>query len=291
MFMFVACCVVSATTIAAPVSETAARARAPAFLKSMGTADAAGAVLGPMPDRQGRYWRDRLAFATADDGRVEIDATTGAISYFYDQGLTRRALGAKRPAGTPISREAALVRARMALRAAGGLAEVGDPVAVLHQLDEPPSAAGQTWTIVWRRTLHGVPYRNQQATVILLAETGQVIGVSLAYATPPAERTTFLVTKRRAIEVAAATIIRHGTEGAEPSRVFKELVLPNRRWVDDTLRPVGAQTDAPVPAWHVELRAGDQIHEVWVDAADGSVLGGESSSIGKTGSRPAIRRR
>lgn len=290
----VALCVLAHPGVASPLSQAEATVRAQAFLRSTGTASAASkraeSHLKSAPAYSGKYWRDRYPFVTDDNARVEVDASTGTISYLYDQGLTARALAANRPASTPISEQAAITRATMVLKAAGALGEVDAPVTILNQLDEPPTFAGHTWTVVCKRSYRGIPYRNQQATVILLAETGQIVGMGLAYTTTPARQSIFRINAKRAVDVANRTMVHHGISGLQPSRVFKEFVQPNRRWSKGTMDLVGKANDPPAPAWHVELRAGNQIYEVWIDSLDASVIGGELSMIrggrGRTSARP-----
>lgn len=279
----------------APFPPAASEARARSFLKTVRAlspkANVREADLRPTSGREAKYWRETIAFSTSDDKRVEVDSTSGTICYYYDHGLTAQSLLRNRPAGTAIAREAAIARARAVLRAAGALAEVGQPVLIESQADQPATFAGHTWIVTFPRTQSGVPYRNQQATVILLAETGQLVGMGLAFTTPPAVTEPYKVGPEAARRIAEQALTRQGLEAGTLIRLIKQIVVPNDSWIAKKRAAERSTGNRPVAVWNAVFRNGNRIHEVWVHGATGAVLGGETSFFAGGGSRVSPGRR
>jgi hypothetical protein len=114
-----------------------------------------------------------------------------------------------------------------------------------------------------------------------LAETGEVIGMGLAFSTPKPSRALFAVASATAINKATTELAAHQVLVTSNIKVEKTFVQPNKRWSGNSLELVGKSSDAPIPAWRVSVRGGTQIHEVWVDAASGAVVGGESAVVSR----------
>lgn len=241
------------------------------------------------PSQQETYWQPRWLVRLGSKAEVEVVDATGHVSRYYNFDLSRQALAANQPAGTPMAQSDALAKATAALQAAGTPADIGTASAQNFQLTSPPTSAGDLWTVTWPRQLGGVPYRHQQVTVMLQAETGAVQALSVSFPAPPPTATTMTVTSDQATQAAQGQLSTVGVSGATVQSVTAQIVQPNTYWqANGSAAPF--PNSAGQAAWNAMLTdANGRIYEVWVDGNSGAVIGGESYGLaGKRGKAPLV---
>jgi hypothetical protein len=139
----------------------------------------------------------------------------------------------------------------------------------------------------WGRQFGALPYRRQQATLMLQAETGGVGAVqafSLSFPAPPPSAGAGPVLSATAVSVAQSLLTSAGVSGLTSQSVTAQVVQPNTYW-----QTGGSATPAPNAAGQVAWNAvftdaNNVVYEVWVDTYAGTVIGGESYGI--AGMRP-----
>jgi hypothetical protein len=197
-----------------------------------------------------------------------------AIERLDDRGqlLMAVGLGWKTAADPGIGASGAIDRARSAVSAAG-LMVSGTPVA-------RRSASSGGWSVVWPRTSNGVPVRGDGVRVALWAD-GSFHALSRTER-PLADRPsrTLLAADARAVAVAFLD-----SSFRAASRAELNVAEPSLEWVAPNDTFDAARPDAPGVilrlAWIVEARAEGALAErlnaveVWVDAGDGVIIGGD----------------
>jgi hypothetical protein len=237
-------------------------------------ADLAEALGMPGVSRRAERLDDRFDHRLYDEV-VSFDAAGRevAIARFDPNGRVAMAisLGWKNGQGRAIGRDAAAERA-LAIAAATRLNVRGEPVV-------SPSAGAGGWSVSWPRAVDGVPVPGDGTRVSLwgdgsfhaLARTERPLAAAPSHRLPAA-----------AARKAAAKIVadQFGAEATSLRVTATELawVAPNDTWAPE--RP-----DAPAAtlrlAWLVRFEATGaltervRLLEYWIDAGDGSLLGGD----------------
>jgi hypothetical protein len=233
------------------------------------------AALGmPGVSRRAERLDDRFEHRSYDEvTSFDASGREVAIARFQLDGSVAMALvlGWQPGHGAPIARTAAAARGVDFVRAAG-LNVAGKPAV-------RASAGAGGWSIDWPRLVDGAPVRGDGVRVTLFAD-GSFHGLSRVerpLAAAPAHPITAGVARKLAETWAA----RRYADSAADLRV----VAVERAWVapNDAFAPTGL--DAPAEtlrlAWIVRFEAGGALAarfrsvETWLDAADGTLLGGD----------------
>ena len=208
------------------------------------------------------------------------------IAHYYNFALSQQLMSLNNPAGSPITEANALQIAATTLAASGQSAAelTAAPTDQNFQLTDPPTQAGDLWMVRWGRQFGALPYRQQQATLMLQAETGAVQAFSLTFPAPPPTAGAGPLPSATAVSVAQSQLTSAGVSGLTSQSVTAQVVQPNTYW-----QTGGSATPAPNAAGQVAWNAvftdaNNVVYEVWVDTYAGTVLGGESYGI--AGMRP-----
>lgn len=145
--------------------------------------------------------------------------------------------------------------------------------------DVRASAGAGGWSVTWPRIVDGALVRGDGLRVLVFSD-GTVHGL-VVNARPLAERPPKLMEASTARTAALAVIAKPGSNPAELRVVAAELV-----WVAPNERPDGSTLDAPGAelrlAWAVRFEPtaraapGLRAREVWLDAGDATLLGGDA---------------
>ena len=233
----------------------------------------------PYPGQPPYHWQARWHIQFATQAEVEVVDATGVISHYYNFALSRQLQSTNAPAGTPISEASAVQAAASALQASGQSGELASSSTDQNfQITNPPTQAGDLWMVTWGRQYQGIPYRQQQATVMLQAETGALQAFSLSFPSPPPAAGPGSVTSSQAVQTAQTTLANAGYSNLTQQSVTLQVITPNSQW------QTGAATVSPTPgriAWNcVFTNANNTVYEVWVDSySANSVDGGEVYGI------------
>lgn len=164
----------------------------------------------------------------------------------------------------------------------------------LADTNVPPSEASRTWEITWDRTVNGVVYEGQHVSCSLDAHRGRLLSFGARLASPPPSNMIVSVGPSDALRIAEEFVRINGITLAGGSWVSHlEIAHPTDYW--DNLRIAGrprilTRSTNTRLVWTVRVPAiyHDAVLEwtyLWVDASDGSVVGGELN-----GSRGPIQR-
>lgn len=242
------------------------------------------------PSRPDTYYLPRWRVDFPACAQVEIVDATQMVSRYYNSALSAQALQANAPAGTPLSQDTLTQKAQAVLQAAGPATETaGAPTINMWQMASPATSAGDLCIATWPRQYQSIPYRDQKAIIILQAETGNVQAYNLAYPFPAPASYTQTVTQAQATQTASAQLASAGISGATLQTAEVMVVEPNTFW-----QPGGNGNPQPNAtgqvAWDCKYQdASGALYEVWVDAASGSVIGGESAVLAGGGHKPSAK--
>lgn len=246
---------------APPLEATAARTRAEAILAKLGLPGRA-VTTTRVEDRFEQRVVDRVSFQDANGPSALVELEPGGRPQLVI------ALGWRGSKGRAVARDIALRQAVAHARAVGF--EVTGSPTVLETADE--------WEVVWERQVDGVPVLGDGVRVSLWKD-GTFHAIA-RWEHPLAPRPTTTIGADTARQMAADHFAeRLGRRGAitiESARLA--WVRPNDLW-DPSL------PDAPLPTAHLawivggkpngNLAASVRRLEVWLDAGDGSVIGGD----------------
>ena len=277
------------------LTQDQAASRAQAFLKAIGEGESAKmfSATYPAPKRFSAqietHWQARWRLLFKSDGRetaeFEIVSKSAVVSRFYNFALVNKLQNEERPPGQALTEADILRRAEEVIRATGQTDELSSAKATLQQTTNPPTAAGHLWVVSWVRKFHGIPFRNQQATLILLADTGAVVGLGLTYHSPPPTSVQVVVNREHALSVARTHLAANGVQNAGMKQTILQIVQPNSFWLPGgSSKPIGP---ASMVAWACMFNRDQDIWEVWIDAKNGSVIGGEIHRVRKPSAGPS----
>lgn len=203
-----------------------------------------------------------------------VDATS-IVSNYINLQASHLLMQQNQPAGTPITQEAAIQVAASALTATGQAESLGSANATQQQITSPATAAGNLWVVSFQRQFQGIPYHTQQATILLLAESGTVEAISLTFPTPGPTAPATTITSDQASAAAVSQLQAVGVASATLLRTMEQVVQPNTFWQSG-----GSATPQPGKpprvVWACDFQDGSGIDEVWIDAETGFCLGGET---------------
>ncbi len=293
---------VSATPMPAPapppshLTQSQAIALAQAFCNAIGApVTATPTATWPAPNRtpsqQPYHWQPRWLVQFPGQAEVEVVDATSVISHYYNFALSQRLSTANLPAGTPISASNAAQTATNALQASGQPSNelASSPTEQNSQMTNPPTQAGDIWTVVWTRQFGSVPYQQEQATVMLQAETGAVRALSLSFPAAPPYAGVGSVSSAQAAQTAQSLLTSKGLTGLTQQSVSSQIVQPTTYWQQNgNATPV--PNEAGQVAWNcLYTDSNNTIYEVWVNANSGGIIGGGSYGIRKPKAQPIIK--
>ncbi|HEX9017152.1 MAG TPA: hypothetical protein VF960_14245, partial [Chloroflexota bacterium] len=261
-----------------------------------GTAEAYYPALVDFDGAQPTYYAPRweVKFESGTEVQV-VDSASHVIARYTNFKETEDLLASGQPAGYAMEETDAISSAATARQATGSTDTIAVPTAALHQMTDPPLAAGQTWTVTWVREytdalLGTIPYRDQAARAILQGESGGIQGISLGFPTVAPVPATNSLTQAAAQTIAEGPqgpLVSAGIDTPVLQSATRMVVQPNTYWTDGNSEPNG---NAPVVAWNlIYADINDVTYEVWVSASGaGSVVGGVDWGIAR-GKAPAKR--
>ena len=224
---------------------------------------------------QNEYWQPRWLVHYSGVADVEVVDASNVVDYF-DNHAFFAALKDSRPASKNLLTE---VRAKKIALAALNAAGVTSNIiyAGAHIAGIGSHFGDAIWYVRWLRSWKGVPFLDQVATVSVSADDGTVLGLSLLYPTPPPVSTKVIVLRSSAEAKARSVAQNSGIGKASLIGVRTEIVRPNLLWSKKhDFNPIhGPARTALVYA----LRKGDLEADVWIDALNGNVIGGEAFRI------------
>jgi hypothetical protein len=239
------------------------------------------------PGEQQPYWQTRWSIVF--DGRAEFEVidATGVIAW-YANDATMAQLVKNPPTGQPLTAAAAVRIATAALHAAGAIPELATIPSSSFAQTTPGSKAGDEWDVIWQRkaSTSGIIYPDQQLSVFLQGETGAIDIFGLYCPSPSPRSVAFKVSQTQATATAQSLLQSVGVQNPSVVSVQKRIVQPNTYW-----QPGGSWVPQPnvsgLAVWRCTFQAPNMVsYDVWVDAATGTVAGGQSYSMKARGQRP-----
>jgi hypothetical protein len=216
-------------------------------------------------------------------GRFRVDAETGQMLAFQ---VSPAAIRKTRAGKRAISEGQAVEAARKTAEAMGLPADAVLKGAALMSVAGP----ADMWSITWeRRTSSGIPFYDDALTVYLKAASGQPTSGYASWSSRMPESMEVKVSKEQAQALALRFASKRGPLLKKPTFTAElKIVHPNGHWTSRPVRSI--RYDSPTRlAWVVEMerRSGRTLRTIfWIDAADGSLLGGAEPVIGPA-ARPA----
>jgi len=302
-----------AVTVSAPVSGTALTSAqaiqiAQTFCRAIGAPIGTGmptsaTVNNASPTYIGSVWQVNFQGAAS----VEVADATGIVISYFNYTLANQLNANSQAPGTPITQAQAQTIAATILQASQQpAAELANQQFTQSSLFYPATYAGDLWTVRWNRAAAGIPYRSDQATLLLQAETGSVEAWKLAFPTPAPASTTSNVSQSQAQQIAQAEMTAAGSYLGLTNQVFQiahqAVVQPNTLWPVNGSSTPG--TMALIPGspsrvvWDCYFSnapasgspSGSTYSEVWVDAVTGQIIGGDTVQVmGHTVSEMKLR--
>ncbi len=218
-----------------------------------------------------------------DFATIGVNPSKGFISSAVDYSVSRRdyALASEHPLSQEqpqLDEETALARAGRILALAGleDAVQLESPVLLLRQHSVAPDV--YCYLCNWRLMYQGVPFDDGGVMLQLSPADGRLIVLSTGLDIPAPESVRAVVDRPTA-ETAAQGLCRSLDSRFRPAETEMELriVVPNSYWADRGLGEEITEAGSRV-AWVVKLReAGGHFRTFWIDAANGTLLGGTQS--------------
>ncbi len=286
---------VTVTSAPSGTALTAAQAiqAAQAFSSAIGAPVSAGTptsatVTTTSPTYNGTVWQVRFSGVAS----VEIADVSGVVVSYFNYALANQLNANSQGPGTPITQAQVQTVVASVLQASHQPpTELANQQFTQSNLLYPATYAGDLWTVRWNRFAAGAPYRRDQATLLLQAETGAVEAWKLAFQTPTVTAVTPTVSQSQAQSIAQATMNAQGSFLGLSGQTFRAsqqvIVQPNTLWPPSGSTTPGSTTPIPGSAsrivWDCFFSnapasgspSGSMSSEVWVDAATGQVIGGD----------------
>lgn len=277
----------SAQDVPQPVmSQSAAIQAARDFCSKIGVSisDTAEAVF-PRPTLpfvpENSYLNHWLVTFTSNGARVKVSVidSIGAVDSYSNMDVA----GQDDPGGDGISEAEAIQRATAVLQY---LALTGDLVFNHAErdadIDPEQTWTDHSWSVTWQRQFQGIPYRDQEAIIALHSHTGAIRSIYISTNTPAPAFSGFGISRAQADTIAANQIAAAGIQNAVLDLVLNEVVQPNNYWRLDL--PMEQRWAEPTPGLarvayvYMLSTPDDNYYDVWIDAENGAVLGGEWST-------------
>jgi hypothetical protein len=232
------------------------------------------------PGEQDPYWQPRWSIVFNGQAEFEVIDATGAIAWYDNTALTTQLVN-NPPNGQPLTAATAVQIATAALKAAGAIPEMANTPSSSFTQITPGATAGDYWDVVWQRQdkISGILYPDQQLSVSLQGETGAIDMFGVYCPSPSPQSVAFTVTQAQAAATAQAQLQNVGVQNPALKSVQQRIVQPNTYW-----QPGGSwipqSNVAGLAVWCCTFQDPNSVsYDVWVDAATGTVAGGQSYSM------------
>jgi hypothetical protein len=198
------------------------------------------------------------------------------------QVVAMRAMGSygDKAAGTAIPQTKAIELAHQIVEAASLKSAVNSsPTCQEMQIASPPKADTHMWMIRYPRiTTDNVPFRDDDVSIMLMAETGKMKIMSANFHTAEPPITNRNVTTNLALTTAKQTLdsLKLTPVGAIPAPT-EMVVQPNSFPAQRT--SIDEKRGAPRYAWVCMFPIQQGRVEVWIDVETGKVIGGETAYL------------
>lgn len=215
------------------------------------------------------YWQPAWLVNFRGEAEVHVSDADGIVVFYYNDKLGWN-LG-NRPAGEPIPQLDAIQKAEAALRETGQAEDLTfDRVTLMKACKD---AACQDWYVRWSRSIGGITYKDQAATVAVQADTGRITVLCLGYPTAPPTPSTAMVSQDLAEATAQMQLAAVGWAGKTflQNKMELKVVRPNTFWLNGNERPAVSYSRI---AWVRSFGWKGNLVEVWVDRETGVILGG-----------------
>jgi hypothetical protein len=224
---------------------------------------------------------DRVRFVSAglnrkfievqnDNYTVDFDEVTGEIRVATSKSFHRQ----RHDLSVKISEPEAARLAAQYLKAAG--LSLDD---AKLKTNKPVPYANDTclWRVTFERMCNGYPYRNDGALVTLNPSDGSLVGFGYHFKSPKPLSTDVKLDKAAAIECARAYMAGLGYDIGELTFAELQIVRPDDYWEYIDTGSMAEPQDISQLAWVLRFNAPWDVTEVWVDSANGNILGGSRS--------------
>jgi hypothetical protein len=156
-----------------------------------------------------------------------------------------------------------------------------EPVALYRVRLTPVSEQTQEWVIMWVRSVDEIPYDQDYARGALEPSNGRLMGVGQSFRSAPPESTEVKVAQEAAVAAAREHARALGFEEIRdmPPTAELKVVQPNNYWGPGEEIRLVYMAPSRV-AWSVAIgvpygpEGGYTYKVLWIDAADGELLGG-----------------
>ena len=274
LLFFGQCLQSDADSVAVPTSSKAIESAASFFKAVNWRADGDAEATYSAPDQRANAWRVKFKDITAD-----VDDTTGQIHSAMNVIILER----KNNGTVGISVEVANQNALQYLKAAG-LSLDDARIVSSKYVRYSTSPVFAFWEIVLQRMYNGHPfYGDDFIRVTLDPADGSLSSFGYNFRSPLPESTSVQLSQESAVSAGQDYLAGLGYEVGSLVSADLQIVQPNSYW-----EYMGTGSLPPTPsesrlAWVISFNAPWKKTEVWVDAANGSVLGGvRNLSIPKT---------
>ena len=225
------------------------------------------------------YRSIRLGTLSGVQVEIEVADATRTVIHFYNYALSQQLMSQRRAVKSALPKNVAIRKATFYLKAIGRVSDIGQPRADKMQITSPATPAGSLWTVRWPRQYRGIPYRNQQLTMIMQAESGALEALSTTFPSPPPIAQSEKVTQQKATAIAVAQLRAVKLKKPVLQGVQRSVVQPNTFWKNRSATP--RFNARGVVVWDCFYRTADGIMaEVWIDTHSGQVVGGETYGVG-----------
>ena len=223
-------------------------------------------------------WQPRWKITFKNQVEVDLVDATGLVCGFSNYAPGDKLAWDRTPPGNAIPEAEAIEKASSLLQATEQFRELGLPTAHLIQFSYVPMMASHQWIVAFPRVFQGIPYNDQQATVLLQAETGDLIGFGIVFSSPAPLSASMNMGVEQAASIASNLLGLSNMPDVVLDSVQTQIVRPNTYWQPGGAEEHKLQGPARV-ARVVRFKAGDETREIWIDTETGQVIGGSDSSI------------
>ncbi|BDI27961.1 hypothetical protein CCAX7_000120 [Capsulimonas corticalis] len=225
------------------------------------------------PGLQADHWQPRWSITFPGQASLEVVDATNQVNHYENVQYENQLNNGLEPSGSPIASGAALTDAQAVLTGAGGVTDIASPSSTLNASGTTKTDA-DTWLVIWNRQVNSIPYKDQQVTVTLQAETGIPILFDLEYPSAPPASTSATVTQSQALTTAGNQLTTAGITQTTLQSATLQVVQPNTYWQNGG-SSVPSANAIGVVVWNCRyLATTGNTYEVWVDASSGAVDGG-----------------
>lgn len=218
-------------------------------------------------------WQPRWKVTFKNRVEVELVDATGVVLSFSNYAPGDKLAWDRTRPGNAIPGAEAISKANFLLQATGQFSELGSPGTNLVQFSFVPMMASHQWIITYPRIYQGIAYNDQQATVLLQAETGDVVGFGVKFSSPAPLTAPVNIGIEKAAGIASNLLGLSRMPDVVLDSLQTQVVRPNTFWQPGGDEEHKLQGPARV-ARVVRFKSGSDTREIWIDTETGQVIGG-----------------